>query len=140
MLDLIHNAQYKEQIISEYKGNPFIEALPEIISSEEVVSKLANFPPYNKEERQLDNQYRAHLVGRLYDVFQPLAIHLDLESRISRVIRQGYVARNVLDKSFVSNNYRKDRRLFYFTWSIRYGENNSCEQNIIHVSTSNRSL
>ena len=106
MLDLIHNAQYKEQIISEYKGNPFIEALPEIISSEEVVSKLANFPPYNKEERQLDNQYRAHLVGRLYDVFQPLAIHLDLESRISRVIRQGYVARNVLDNSFVSNNYR----------------------------------
>lgn len=45
-------------------------------------------------------------MGRLYDVFQPLAIHLDLESRISRVIRQGYVARNVLDKSFVSNNYR----------------------------------
>ena len=61
MLDLIHNAQYKEQIISEYKGNPFIEALPQITSSEEVVSKLANFPPYNKEERQLDNQYRAHL-------------------------------------------------------------------------------
>jgi hypothetical protein len=103
---LIHNAEYKEQIISEYKGNPFIESLPEITSSNEIVSKLAYFPPYDKEERQLDSQYRTHLVGRLYDVFQPLMIHLDLESRISRVIRQGYIGRNILDKSFVSNHYR----------------------------------
>ena len=106
MQDLIHNAEYKEQIISEYKGNPFIESLPEITSSNEIVSKLAYFPPYDKEERQLDSQYRTHLVGRLYDVFQPLMIHLDLESRISRVIRQGYIGRNILDKSFVSNHYR----------------------------------
>ncbi|WP_406243983.1 ATP-binding protein [Tissierella carlieri] len=106
MQDLIHNAEYKEQIISEYKGNPFIESLPEITSTNEIVSKLAYFPPYDKEERQLDSQYRTHLVGRLYDVFQPLMIHLDLESRISRVIRQGYIGRNILDKSFVSNHYR----------------------------------
>ncbi|MDU6878934.1 MAG: ATP-binding protein [Clostridium botulinum] len=106
MQDLIHNAEYKEQIISEYKGNPFIEALPEITSSDEIVSRLAGFPPYDKDERLLDSQYRTHLVGRLYDVFQPLMIHLDLESRISRVVRQGYIGRNILDKSFVSNHYR----------------------------------
>jgi len=104
--DLIHNAEYKKQIIAEYKGNPFIEALPEIIPANQVVSKLASFPPYDKNERQLDSQYRIHLIGRLYDIFQPLMIHLDLESRISRVIRQGYISRNIFDKAFVSNQYR----------------------------------
>lgn len=106
MQDLIHNAEYKKQIIAEYKGNPFIEALPEIIPANQVVSKLASFPPYDKNERQLDSQYRIHLIGRLYDIFQPLMIHLDLESRISRVIRQGYISRNIFDKAFVSNQYR----------------------------------
>ena len=105
MQDLIHNAEYKKQIIAEYKGNPFIEALPEIIPANQVVSKLASFPPYDKNERQLDSQYRIHLIGRLYDIFQPLMIHLDLESRISRVIRQGYISRNIFDKAFVSNQY-----------------------------------
>lgn len=114
MQDLIHNADYKDQVVSEYKGNPFIEALPEITSSNEIVSKLAYFPPYDKEERQLDSQFRVHLVGRLYDVFQPLMIHLDLESRISRVIRQGYVGRNVLDKAFISNSYRSTAGSFTF--------------------------
>lgn len=106
MQDLIHNAVYREQVIPEYKGNPFIETLPEIVPSNEIVSRLAYFPTYDKEERQLDSQYRIHLIGRLYDVFQPLMIHLDLESRISRVIRQGYVGRNIFDKGFISNHYR----------------------------------
>lgn len=32
-------AEYKEQLIEEYKGNPFIEALPPIYSKDEVVDK-----------------------------------------------------------------------------------------------------
>lgn len=106
MRDLIHNAVYREQIIPEYRGNPLIEALPEIVPSNGIVSRLAHFPSYDKEERQLDSQYRIHLIGRLYDVFQPLMTHLDLENRISRVIRQGYVGRNIFDKGFISNHYR----------------------------------
>lgn len=30
-------AEYKEQLIPEYSGNPFIEALPPVYSKEEVV-------------------------------------------------------------------------------------------------------
>lgn len=105
MQDLIHNAVYREEILPEYQ-NPFIEALPEIIPANQVVSKLAYFPSYNKEERQLDSQYRIHLTGRLYDIFQPLMLHLDLESRISRVLRQGYIGRNIFDRAFISNHYR----------------------------------
>lgn len=87
-------ASYLEQIIEEYRGNPFIESLPPILSTEEAVEKLAIYAKYNSKERMLDKQYRFHLVQRLFQCFQPLWIHLDLESRISRVIRQGYLARN----------------------------------------------
>ena len=38
--------------------------------------------------------YRYHIVQRLFQYFQPLSIHIDLEGRISRMIRQGYLARN----------------------------------------------
>ncbi|UZQ52429.1 ATP-binding protein [Clostridium kluyveri] len=95
-------AEYKEQFISEYCGNPFIEALPPIYSQEEVVEKLAIYPPYNEKERELDKQYKVHVVQRLFQVFQPLMIHLDLESRISRIIRQGYLARNPFDPKYIS--------------------------------------
>ena len=56
---IIHNgaeaveAEYKEQIIEEYNDNPFIQALPSILSSEEVVDKLVIYPKYKKEERML---------------------------------------------------------------------------------------
>lgn len=95
-------AEYKEQFIPEYSGNPFIEALPPIYSQEEVVEKLAIYPLYNEKERQLDKQYRVHILQRLLLVFQPLVIHLDLESRISRIIRQGYLARNPFDPKYIS--------------------------------------
>ncbi|SHK14839.1 AAA domain-containing protein [Geosporobacter subterraneus DSM 17957] len=87
-------AEYKEQMLEEYKGNPFIEALPPIYSKDEVVDKLVVYPNYNSKERMLDSHLRVHMVQRLFQCFQPLQVHLDLESRISRVIRQGYLARN----------------------------------------------
>ncbi|MDU1350596.1 ATP-binding protein [uncultured Clostridium sp.] len=95
-------AEYREQVVLEYGGNPFIEALPPIFSSDEVVEKIAIYPPYNEKERQLDKQYRVHIVQRLFQCFQPLMIHLDLESRISRIIRQGYLARNPFDPKYIS--------------------------------------
>lgn len=94
-------ANYKEQVIEEYKGNPFIEALPLIYSSSEAAEKLAFYPIYNNEERMLESQYRIHLVQRLFQCFQPLPIHLDLESRISRVLRQGYLARNPFKPEYI---------------------------------------
>lgn len=87
-------AEYKEQIVEDYRDNPFIEALPEILTKEEVIHKLTSYPPFNEKERDLDVHYRYHIVQRLFQYFQPLSIHVDLESRISRMIRQGYLARN----------------------------------------------
>lgn len=104
-------AEYKKQIIEEYSGNPFIEALPDILSSEEVVDELVIYPKYNKEERMLENHYRIHLTQRLFQCFQPLMIHLDLESRISRVIRQGYLARNPFRQEYSAAFHNENNKV-----------------------------
>jgi hypothetical protein len=96
-------AKYNEQVIEEYGDNPFIEALPPILNELEAVEKLAVYPNFNPQERMLDKQYRIHMVQRLFQCFQPLMIHLDLESRISRVIRQGYLARNPFKPAYAQS-------------------------------------
>ncbi|WP_271628832.1 ATP-binding protein [Caldicellulosiruptor sp. DIB 104C] len=101
-------AEYKEQVIPEYRGNPFIEALPPILSAEEAAERLAYYPPYHPEERKLESHYRIHMVQRLFQIFQPLPVHLDMESRISRVLRQGYLARNPLKPQFVQYLKKSD--------------------------------
>lgn len=100
-------AEYNEQEILEYQGNPLIEALPPIYSQEEVIDRLCMYPPYNKEERSLNDHQRVHLISRLLHYFQAIPIHLRIESSISRLIRTGYTYRNPVSstyaQSFVNN-------------------------------------
>lgn len=94
-------AEYKEQGVMEYRNNPLIEALPLIFSKEEAIDRLASYPPFDVNERNLDNHIRLHLVQRIFEYYyQPLSQVLDLESRISRMIRRGYVHRNPLKKEY----------------------------------------
>ena len=94
-------AEYREQDVVDYRFNPFIEALPPILSQEEVIDHLAIYPPLDPKERQLKTHIRFHLVQRLFQYFQPLGVHIDLENRISRLIRQGYVYRNPIQSGFL---------------------------------------
>lgn len=102
-----HIADYREQEILEYQGNPLIEALPPIYSQEEVIDLLSMYPPYNKEERYLNDHQRVHLISRLLHYFQAIPIHLRIESSISRLIRTGYTYRNpvssIYAQTFVDN-------------------------------------
>lgn len=96
-------AEYSEQYLNEYMGNPLIEALPPIFSYEVSEELLHLYPDYNSKERELDAHYRYHCVQRLFKYFQPLGKHLDIEQRISRVIRQGYISRNPLMPEYASD-------------------------------------
>lgn len=94
-------AEYKNQnFILEYQNNPLIEALPPIYSQQEVIDRLSIYPPYNKEERFLEDHKRVHLIQRLLHYFQPLPIHIELQSSIDRLLRGGYVSRNPLSKEY----------------------------------------
>ncbi|WDM21265.1 ATP-binding protein [Paenibacillus polymyxa] len=95
-------AQYSSQIVSQYKGNPLIEALPPIMSKEAVVQALSSYPHFDEEERYADSHYRFHMIQQLLGYFQVMPLHIDLENRISRLIRQGYVNRNLLKPHYAS--------------------------------------
>jgi hypothetical protein len=89
-------AEYNAQPLVEYKDNPLIEALPPILSKDQFVEAVSEYPAFDKSEKKLDSWVRLHCVERLLRFFQPLERHIDLEQKISRVLRQGYLARNPL--------------------------------------------
>lgn len=110
-------AIYSEQMLNEYRDNPLIEALPPILSKEDIIDRLSVFPYYEEKERELDEKYRFHCIQRLFQYFEPLNIHIDIEQRFSRVIRQGYLYRNPLGADYAMNlqqGYKRIKNGEYF--------------------------
>ncbi|OOO64654.1 AAA family ATPase [Clostridium tepidum] len=109
-------AKYTEQVISDYRRNPLIEALPNLLSPNEVIKKIAVYPEYYRSERQVESYYRIHMIDRLFQVFQPLPMNLELENKISRALRQGYISRNPfgnkLAQGFYKDYYSKNSKGF----------------------------
>ena len=88
------NAIYTDQLLHRYRGIPTIEALPPIRSAEEAVQLLAHYPERQPGGQKLPPELRMHLVLDAVHFFEPLPVHIDLEQRISRLIRDGYIGRN----------------------------------------------
>ncbi|MEW9924173.1 ATP-binding protein [Clostridium butyricum] len=62
------------------------------------------YPYFNDDERKLPDHIRIHIISeRLFKIFQPLPRHIDLESRISTMIRTGYISRNPLSKEYTES-------------------------------------
>lgn len=88
-------ATYEEQEVPIYQGIPTLEALGPILSKAEVISRLASSPPYSETERQLRPEVLLHVVqASLLNWFRPLALHIDLQQRLDRVIRGSLPYRN----------------------------------------------
>ncbi|MBR4577589.1 MAG: AAA family ATPase [Clostridia bacterium] len=91
-----------EGLPMEYVGNPFIEALPGIISHKEVRDKLEVPTPFDPRERTFSSETRVHCIARLFwRFFQPMMQHIRIWDYLSICIRQGYIRRNPLDVSSV---------------------------------------
>lgn len=94
-------------IFDIYGDNPLITKLPPILDTPSVIKHLRGKLKFNPEQRYLKQADRIHLIAQLpHDFFQPLTKHLELEQKISIMIRQGYVSRN-----FVNGD--RQRRLQY---------------------------
>ncbi|USK60402.1 ATP-binding protein [Peribacillus asahii] len=93
-------AEYNEFPLEEYNTNPFIQALPPLMDKQSIIKKLVSPISFKEEERNMDNAYRLHMIHRLYKLFQPLPIHLDIWNTIHTLIYQGYLARNPFDKNY----------------------------------------
>lgn len=95
-------AVYKKQELEEYSYNPFIEALPPIFTAEDVIDRFTVLPVITDADRNKTENLRYHIIKRTKSFLQPLPIHIELERRLSTLIRRGYLGRNPLDKSFLA--------------------------------------
>lgn len=100
---IIEEAIYKEQEIEEYSNNPFIEALPNIFSVDDVIEIFSFDPQISDEDRNKPENLRYHIIKRAKSFLQPLPIHITLERRLSALIRRGYLGRNPVDKKFLES-------------------------------------
>lgn len=94
-------AKYKEQVIGLYKHNPYIEALPLVLDVMDVAKRISRRPLHNEEERKLPPLQRIHSVQTISNFIEPLPMHIDLEARFSRMIRNGYMARNPIKAEWI---------------------------------------
>jgi hypothetical protein len=84
-------ATYNKTGINIFEGNPLIEALPPIMSEEEVIKRLSRYPNFTEKDRDSDSKIREHILSEVSQAFSPYGIHLELESSISRILRNGYI-------------------------------------------------
>jgi hypothetical protein len=93
-------AEYHCSPIPGYQGNPLIEALPPILTAAEAIEQLHYEPEYEEAFRSLPTELRLHLLHDALRFFKPLPVHVELEQRMSRVVRAGYQGRNPLAHGF----------------------------------------
>lgn len=105
------SADYIDQDILDYRGNPLIEALPSLLSLEQAYTQLKYSPEYNEKESDLSAHHRYHSLTRLTRFYQPIDQTLQLEMRFSRLLRDGYVYRNPRNKTHAEALIELHRRL-----------------------------
>ncbi len=105
------SAVYRETGVPSYQGNPFIEALPPILERKQLRDGLGGSIELRPADIYLDGETRIHIISHLLDgFFQPLARHVELESKISIMLRQGYVGRNLATgdlSTHIQNGYER---------------------------------
>jgi len=104
-------AIYRDPGVAQYRGNPLIEALPPIMTTKQIKHGLSGTIKFEPRDIFVDGTHRVHIISQLLDdFFQPIGRHLQLESKLSIMIRQGYVGRNLGDGSLnthLQNGYER---------------------------------
>lgn len=92
-------SSYFEYPISEFQGNPLIEAIrPLPMDDEEIINRLIKFPIYDEKELSLPATYRVTLPDRLNHFVFPMEQHIRIFKNIYSQILGGYRYRNPLSK------------------------------------------
>lgn len=115
-------AEYKEQIIEEF-NNPFIKVLPDIISKEQIVKELSYKPKIKSQEIILPKEYKITLLSKIYTVFQPLPIHIDIWNMINSLIRNGYIARNPFNELYKLHSNQLGNKILSKNYNLDSNDN-----------------
>lgn len=73
-----------------YDNNPFIEALPPMLSGRDLIHALAVIPPYSDSDRDRSTGERLQLLSSLYEFYQPLCMTIDLYCEIYTAMQHCY--------------------------------------------------
>ena len=73
-----------------YDNNPFIEALPPMLSGKDLIHALAVIPPYSNGDRDRSTGERLQLLSSLYEFYQPLSMTIDLYCEIHTAMLHCY--------------------------------------------------
>ncbi|GEQ15608.1 ATP-binding protein [Clostridium butyricum] len=115
-------AEYKEQILEEF-NNPYIQALPDIISKSEIAKELVCRVKLKKEELSLPNEIKLNVLPRLYKVFTPLSTNVEVWNMINSLIRQGYIARNPFNAEYIRHSNKLGEGIINKTYDLDGNEN-----------------
>lgn len=116
-------ASYNEFPMEEYNNNPFIQALPPLMDKKTIIKKLMYPISFKEEERNLDSPYRLHMIYRVYKLFQPIPIHVEIWNMIFSLIYQGYIARNTFDRDYRRYVNQTGKQIINQTFDINTRKN-----------------
>jgi hypothetical protein len=95
------DAVYKEQVVPENQGHPYIEALPERLSGDELFEVLYSAPKFKGDLSKVDIEDRLALVQQVRKSFWlPLSSHFYRYRQFYNMIKIGYQSRNPFSPSF----------------------------------------
>ena len=105
-------ARYRNTGVNRFNGNPFIEALPPSLdNNKDIGDSLRCHIEPTADEISASGSTRAYCIaGLLTDFFQPLSAHVQLQEKLSIMIRDGYVGRNPSNGSLnkhLQNGYER---------------------------------
>lgn len=86
-------AEYREAIIEDYRGNPFIEATELIIDEKILVEKLTKKIKITEKERVLPCHIRYYIIKRIRRFRVPFRKHIEIAEKIATIVFEGYRVR-----------------------------------------------
>ena len=97
--------------IGHYAGNPFIEALPPILDTADIIKALRGKVNFDITDQSLPASQRIHLIPQLLNsFFHPIERHIELWTKFSIMLREGYVGRNISNgdlNKHIQNGYER---------------------------------
>ncbi len=116
------DAIYTQQRVPQYRGNPFIEALPAALEDDALLESLFNTPEFDAAQRDWTQSERLQMIAQLASFMVPMDRHLRLAQHIDTLMRQGYVGRaprTVESQQIFNKIYEQQKAGRTFNTSLR---------------------
>lgn len=86
-------AQYTEQRVPQYRGNPLIEALPPTLDEDSLIEQHFVMPEFSEDQQNWSIPERMQMLAQLSNFMLPMPRHIHLAYSLEVMMRQGYVGR-----------------------------------------------